>query len=280
MLKKRRRLRFIRNMSMIMVGFLMFVILPSPIHDGKIEVGQTKEVVQEVLTPQPTPAPQGDSQFQKNKKPLIAKPIQEPKKYNPKVIYLTFDDGPSIYTPAILKLLKQEKAYATFFMLEPNIRKYSNSVKQMIKDGHAAGLHGVTHNVKKFYASTKTVVGEMDKDNLALKQITGIETNLIRTPYGSSPYMTPAYRKAVKDHGYILWDWNVDSYDWKFKDARYVSASIKQVNHMHKLKREPVILLHEHKQTLASLKKLLDYFQKQGYIMKPLDDGIVPIQFP
>jgi peptidoglycan/xylan/chitin deacetylase (PgdA/CDA1 family) len=53
----------------------------------------------------------------------------------------------------------------------------------------------------------------MDQTRSTLKSITGLDSLLIRTPYGSAPYMTPEYKKAVADHGYLLWDWNVDSRD-------------------------------------------------------------------
>lgn len=51
-----------------------------------------------------------------------------------------------------------------------------------------------------------------------LNDLIGVETSLIRSPYGSKPYLTQGYRDKLVAEGYRLWDWNVDSQDWKHPD--------------------------------------------------------------
>ncbi|MCC3358461.1 polysaccharide deacetylase family protein [Bacillus sp. REN16] len=195
-----------------------------------------------------------------------------------RAVYLTFDDGPHKVSKDILALLDQYDALATFFMLDNNIKHYPDAVKEMVSKGHSVGLHGVTHDKNKFYQSSNSVLGEMDQTQQTILELTGIETDLIRTPFGSSPYMTDAYKNAVDTAGYKMWDWNIDSRDWQFRDSRYVDSVIDQLNKLNRVNEPIVILLHERPETLEHLPKLLDYLKGQGYEFKALDSTMHPIQ--
>ncbi|SDM94132.1 Peptidoglycan/xylan/chitin deacetylase, PgdA/CDA1 family [Fictibacillus solisalsi] len=196
-----------------------------------------------------------------------------------KTVYLTFDDGPSRVSNGIMDVLKKYQVKATFFMLEPNMLQFQDQVKRMNREGHSLGLHGVSHDAKKIYRSKKTVVREMDQANQALQKITGKRTALIRTPYGSAPYMKPDYQKAVKDKGYELWDWTIDSMDWSYRSPQYVKNSISQLKKMEHRTEPIVILMHERKETLENLPQLLDYLKKNGYTMKRIEKNMKPVTF-
>jgi peptidoglycan/xylan/chitin deacetylase (PgdA/CDA1 family) len=194
-----------------------------------------------------------------------------------KTVYLTFDDGPHKVSNQILALLDDYDAKATFFMLDGNIRDFPEAVKRMAEDGHSLGAHGVTHDKKKIYQSPQTVVAEMKQTLNTIREITGIDSALIRTPYGSAPHMKDPYKKAVADKGYLMWDWNIDSKDWFYRDKRLVSDTIAQIE-SHKKKQEPiVILLHEREETLAQLPALLRYLKEQNYRFEALNPAMEPI---
>ncbi|QXM05090.1 polysaccharide deacetylase family protein [Crassaminicella indica] len=195
-----------------------------------------------------------------------------------KIVYITFDDGPSIYTEKILNILNQYNAKATFFMLSDRIRIYKSVVRKLINEGHSVGLHGVSHNVRKIYRSPNTVVSEMNICNTSLQKVAGIKTNLIRVPYGSVPYMTSSYRKAVKRAGYKMWDWNVDSRDSLRKNIS-PNVIINNVKKQVKRHRVPVILLHERSTTVKALPQILKYLQKNGYKPVPINKSQDPINF-
>lgn len=197
-----------------------------------------------------------------------------------KVAYLTIDDGPSEVEHELLDLLASYNAKATFFMLEPLMRKYPEAVKRIVDDGHVPALHGVTHDAKKFYRSKDSVLQEMNKAQKTLEKLTGVRATLIRTPYGSSPNMTPAYKQAVKENGYQLWDWNVDSRDWKYTDGSFVSYSIQQIEKLAEKGENPIILLHSKQSTIKHLPKLLDYLIQQGYAFEGLDESMEPYELP
>ncbi|MGV3487522.1 MAG: polysaccharide deacetylase family protein [Tuberibacillus sp.] len=196
-----------------------------------------------------------------------------------KIVYLTIDDGPSEATATINQILNQYQMTATFFMLEPHMRQYSDAVKNLAKSGFGLGLHGVTHNKKLFYKSTSSVVAEMKTAQDTLQKLTGVKTNLMRVPYGSVPYMTPAYRAAEVQAGFIMWDWNIDSRDWDYKDARFVTSTIQQLQKLSGKKESAVILIHDLPTTAKYLPKLLDYLKSQKYELRKIDASISPMQF-
>ncbi|MCR8848043.1 polysaccharide deacetylase [Rossellomorea sp. SC111] len=194
-------------------------------------------------------------------------------------VYLTFDDGPNENTEGILNVLERYDAKATFFMLEPNMRRFKDSVKDMAAEGHAVGMHGVTHDAAAFYQSSQSVVGEMKKGQETLESITGIHSNLIRVPYGSVPNMKPSYRKAVDQAGFHMWDWNIDSEDWRLLSQEYVPNVMEQINAFPYKHSPKIILLHEKDVTLEYLEELLIDLTEKGYRMKALTDQMDPVTF-
>lgn len=198
-----------------------------------------------------------------------------------RTLYLTFDDGPSATTAQLLDILDKYEAQATFFMLGPNMNRYPAQVKRLVKADHGLGLHGMTHVKDKFYASPAAALAEMAADNAVLKKITGAETTLIRPPYGSKPYFTKSFRDKVLTQGYHLWDWNVDSEDWRYKeDSDKIYNSV--MNQVHKLqpsKTNPVILMHDQKATLKVLPRLLETFKKEGYSFAVITKDLKPLNF-
>ena len=209
----------------------------------------------------------------------VKQPVQPASSNGKRTVYLTFDDGPQTFSKDIIALLEKYHFKATFFMLDPNMKNHPDAVKLMVQKGESMGLHGVTHNKNLFYASEGSVLGEMDQAKNTLKSIAGVNTVLIRTPYGSAPYMTPEYKKAVAEHGYLLWDWNVDSRDWYYKDERYVENVMNQIANKGNSSGPIVILLHERRETLVYLPKLFDYLSKQNFDCIAINSQVPPIHF-
>ncbi|MEW9502093.1 polysaccharide deacetylase family protein [Jeotgalibacillus marinus] len=200
-----------------------------------------------------------------------------------KVVYLTVDDGPGgISTELMLLLLEKFRNHnikATFFMLDGNMRSYPDLVRRMVAEGHSVGLHGVTHDNEVFYASKESVLGEMDQAQETLREITGVTSYLIRTPYGSSPGMTDEYKQAVAERGYKMWDWNVDTEDWRYQDERYVNHTIEQLEALDPTS-NAVVLMHDYLYTTQYLPLLLDSLISSGYEFRRLTEDLPPLQFP
>ncbi|KAB7707039.1 polysaccharide deacetylase family protein [Bacillus aerolatus] len=185
------------------------------------------------------------------------------------IAYLTFDDGPSVHAASILKTLAAYKVKATFFYIEPNITKHASAAKQTAAEGHYLALHSVTHQVNPLYQSPQNFMNEMAKTNQTMKQVTGHSSVLVRAPFGSSPYLKQPFRDAMAKKGYRLWDWDIDSEDWRYSASskarilQNIQAGIKQQKK--RGDQHVVILLHEKKITADMLPQILQYLKKEGY---------------
>lgn len=206
--------------------------------------------------------------------PCEKQPVME--KTN-KVLYLTFDDGPSEYTDALLDLLEAHHMKATFFMLDGEMKRNPEVVKRMVREGHAVGVHGVTHQKSTFYCGVFGPLKEMDRANDTLEAISGTRTFLARTPYGSSPYLSPKQHQALKGKSYILWDWNVDSRDWSYRNPQktfyYTIKSLKESN-----KEPKVILFHDIKNVVETMHLFLDWMESEHYTSLAITADLEPVK--
>ena len=90
--------------------------------------------------------------------------------------------------------------------------------------------------------------------------------------------MKPDYIAAVNDYGFLMWDWNIDSQDWKLTDGSYINHTINQIQAF--ASDDPmVILFHDRQTTVDHLEKLLIYLSDNGYEMKRLEPEFKPVQF-
>jgi peptidoglycan-N-acetylglucosamine deacetylase len=187
-------------------------------------------------------------------------------------VYLTFDDGPNSGIGQILDILKEKEAKATFFMIETRMRTYPAPIKRLIKEGHYPALHSVTHNKSILYGGKPTAVAaEMVKSQKTLHQITGFHTALTRVPYGSKPYMTKSFRDELVKQHFKMWDWNVDSQDWKYQDnPTQIIKNVKE-GFLQKINtKEPIVILfHINSGTVSALAPIIDFIYSKGFQCVP-----------
>ena len=129
-----------------------------------------------------------------------------------KVLYFTFDDGPSErYTPKILDILRREHVPATFFVLGFRSEQFPHLVRRMTAEGHEIGNHGFYH---------ERIIGKPDewvrKDVLRADQVirkaSGVNPVLYRPPGGMID-LHEILMLHREGHPVILW--TLDSNDWK-----------------------------------------------------------------
>lgn len=181
-----------------------------------------------------------------------------------KVVYLTFDDGPSKYTDTIVDLLQKRGIHATFFMIGSQLKEYEASVNRTIELGNYVGLHSMSHSKKKLYDSGKAdpFLKEYLQQQELMKEITGTTPWLIRAPYGSKPGVNADIRDRLAESHFKMWDWTTDSKDWSYagKPNKIIQEVKRQVH-----RDTEVILMHEKSQTVQALPDIIDYLQKKGY---------------
>ncbi|GAB6558292.1 polysaccharide deacetylase family protein [Bacillus mobilis] len=184
-----------------------------------------------------------------------------------KIAYLTFDDGPNKYTTQILNILKEKNGKATFFVIGGKVPHYKKTMQRLIKDGHYIGLHSMSHDVKRLYTGDPSaLITEMEQTQTIVQQVTKLNTHLVRVPYGSMPYLKKNYRDALVSAQYKMWDWTIDTYDWKSYDNP--SAILERVRNQSDEQVE-VILMHDSSVTVQILPQVIDYLQSQGYKLLP-----------
>ncbi|KEF36607.1 putative xylanase/chitin deacetylase [Schinkia azotoformans MEV2011] len=188
-----------------------------------------------------------------------------------KIAYLTFDDGPNSNTAQILDILQKYEAKATLFMVEPKIWKFEEVVKRTVTENHTIASHSVTHDKNKVYHSPESLLNEMNVTRATLFSVTGIDSRLIRVPYGSKPYLTKDYRDLLASNNLQVWDWNVDSNDWKYSTEKIISTVKYQVANQKQKNRAPVILFHNSSSTVEALPEIIEFLKAEGYVLEAYD---------
>nr|WP_243526655.1 polysaccharide deacetylase family protein [Bacillus pseudomycoides] len=198
----------------------------------------------------------------------ISKPI--PNQFNGqvrKVAYLTFDDGPGKYTSELLDILKQHDVKATFFLTGKNVKAYPDLVKREKIEGHYVGMHSMTHDFKKLYTNGD-YVNEMKTNQSLIADFIGEKPQLTRPPYGSMPGLNEALRNQVAEGGFKVWDWTIDSLDWKYNNLPIEAASLSIAQNVlvSATRSKEVILMHDiNPQAVAAVPAIIKGLKEKGY---------------
>ena len=189
----------------------------------------------------------------------------------PKLIALTFDDGPSLnFTPKVLKILDNEDIKATFFLVGKWLPGKRALVQEMVKDGQQIGNHTFDH-IKLTGLSADEIRSELYRTDSALTDITGQTSFMVRPPFGARN----CNMLASIDAPVILW--TLDPAAGKQvpgrKMARFVLSHAKDGD---------IILLHDTTQyNLDAVKPIIDGLKKKGFSFVTVDElfqrkGVTP----
>lgn len=184
-----------------------------------------------------------------------------------KTIALTFDDGPSEYTDDILKILDEEDAPATFFVLGASINEQNKpTLAAMQEDGHQVAIHTWSHTNLK-HLNDEEVLSELDRTADVLEEVTGERPTCYRPPYGET---STRVQDVTSAHGYDEVKWNIDSQDWQ----RPGVDAIVQNSEISPYDGEPAIMLmHDgggnREQTIEALPRVIQHYKDEGYEFVP-----------
>ncbi|MGL3805730.1 polysaccharide deacetylase family protein [Paeniglutamicibacter sp. R2-26] len=171
-----------------------------------------------------------------------------------KCVALTFDDGPGPKTGQLLDALKQADAAATFFVVGPNAEARPQMLARMLAEGHEIGNHTWNHRVLTSL-SPGSVSREIGTVSEVVEDATGVAPTLLRPPYGA----TNKTVKKVAGAPVILWD--VDTLDWKVRDAKKVVS-----NTLRDTKPGSIVLMHDiHSSTVEAVPAILKGLAAKGY---------------
>ncbi len=129
---------------------------------------------------------------------------------------LTFDDGPSESTPALLEILAAHEVRATFFMCGRHVRKYPGVAREVLNGGHEIGNHTDTHPHLNF-KPPEFIYCEMALAQEAILEHTGVTPRLFRAPYGIRWFGLRRAQEQLRLTGVM---WTVIGRDWILPASR------------------------------------------------------------
>jgi len=205
--------------------------------------------------------------------------------YTEKTAYLTFDDGPSERTDAILDVLKKKNVKATFFVVGKTDAKSKERMKRIVAEGHTIGMHSYSHRYSKIYESVEAYLADMYKIFTLIKETTGVTPSVFRFPGGTiNAYNGNIYRELCTEmvrRGFVPYDWNLSSGDATTDTISEKKIISNVVNASANVTRG-FVLMHDSEYrdtTVAALDDVIDQMQKKGFTFLPITPDVQPCLF-
>lgn len=184
-----------------------------------------------------------------------------------KEVALTFDDGPTEFTPKFLDILKENNIKATFFCIGKQIEKYPETFQRIIAEGHTVGNHTLTHSNSTGFLSTSKMIEEIEKCDEVMAKTGNIKTDLYRPPFGVT---NPNIAKAIKRTHKKSIGWNVRSLDTITDNEKKIYTRVTKG-----LRKGSIILLHDtSEKTYHVLVNLLLFLKEKKYSTFTVDSMI------
>ena len=195
-----------------------------------------------------------------------------------KVVYLTFDDGPSPVTTQILDILDAYGVKATFFVTA-QFPDNLDLIAEEYERGHTVGMHTYSHEYS-IYTSLDTYFDDLSKISAIVEEQIGYVPFAVRLPGGSSNTVSMSYATGIMTaitnellaRGYQYWDWNAETGDGGTVtvDEAYYNAIAPVSYGM----TDVVILAHDmpaKQTTIDALPSIIEYYLANGYEFRVID---------
>ncbi|WP_109829247.1 polysaccharide deacetylase family protein [Reichenbachiella versicolor] len=183
-----------------------------------------------------------------------------------KILYLTFDDGPTpMVTDYVLRELESRNAKATFFALGKNLETEVRLVKEILGAGHQLANHTYNHD-SGWRVSSLKFSESISRTDALLNRYLKKNTCSFRPPYGK---LTPSqFFKLKKTHQIIMWNLMSYDFDQSLSPERCLE-SLKQ-----KTRSGDIVVFHDNSKSFHNLgfvlPRYLDHCLSQGYEFKLL----------
>jgi peptidoglycan/xylan/chitin deacetylase (PgdA/CDA1 family) len=171
-----------------------------------------------------------------------------------KVVALTFDDGPSIYTTQVISILVRQKAKGTFFVLGQNVPGFERQLQRELAWGFEIGNHSFNHPQ---YPSA----GQLSQTTERIQRASGFTPCLFRPPYGA---VNRSLIGRARAQGMMTINWDVDPQDWATPGSGAIYSRI-----VNNTRPGSIILMHDgggpRGQTVAALPNVIRTLRARGY---------------
>lgn len=209
-----------------------------------------------------------------------------------KTLALTFDDGPSAFTPELLDVLAEHNIKATFFVVGTRARHHSATLARMAREGHVIANHSYSHAQlgRRYAANPELLVEQIAGTDAIISTHGGASQGYyFRAPYGvwrrvhaevlnSDPvlrrYVGPVYwdiggETSFNDDGDVRTsaDWDCWSRDWTPEECG--RGYMREISR----KRGGIVLMHDiRERTVRMVRNVLPALVADGYRFVTLDD--------
>lgn len=183
-----------------------------------------------------------------------------------KVVALTFDDGPTENTSAILALLDSYQVKATFFLIGDDIEENPEQAKKIVEAGHQIGNHTYSHK-RMVLKSPSYIKNEIEKTDALIASIGYQKTPVVRPPYGKKLFGLPYY---LNKHQRKTITWNLEP------DTFFTNA-VEKINYVtENIQPGSIILMHPMydptDNELQSIEGMLQALRNDGYTFVTVDE--------
>lgn len=182
-----------------------------------------------------------------------------------KVIALTFDDGPTEHTSAVLDTLARHGIKAAFFCIGHKAQAMPEMVKRMDDEGHLIGNHSYSHTWRFPLLSARTMLADVERCSAVLEQTVGAKPLYFRPPFGVT---NPTIAKMLNTLRLTSVGWNVRSLDTTTTDVAHILKRVEK-----QLTAGSIVLLHD---SLAHspqvLEGIVQLAKDKGYTFARVDE--------
>ena len=233
-----------------------------------------QQLQEQKSTPVQTPQIQEDSSGAEASEPVAEESSGQEEIHK---VYLTFDDGPSIYTNDILDILDSYNVKATFFVVGKEETNAEEALQRIVDEGHTLGMHSYSHKYKELYESMDSFTQDFARIRDYIYQATGEESVCYRFPGGSSNTVSEIDMHDFIDYldsqGVEYYDWNVSSGEggsMKLSTDTLLENCTKDID----TRDTSIILLHDSAEKPTTVEALPDIIEN---ILARPDTVILPI---
>jgi peptidoglycan-N-acetylglucosamine deacetylase len=181
-------------------------------------------------------------------------PFRRDGRIGKKRIAIGFDDGPSDYTPKVLRVLSRFNSHATFFEIGQEIAGRAATMKRVLAQGNEIGNHTLHHEIDPSSQS-------LAKTNRLIRNATGFRPCDFRPPDGR---VTETLIRRARAERLMTIDWDVDPRDWSDPGVDAIASNV-----IHHARSGSIVVMHDgggdRSQTVAALPKILSHFRHRGY---------------
>ena len=179
-----------------------------------------------------------------------------------RMVALTFDDGPSAYTPAVLRTLQRFHAHASFFIVGTEVRGRGAVLRRMLHEGNEPANHSLTHPMLPG-------PGQLRSTSAAIRRAAGFRPCLFRPPYGAvnSGLVHSARSDLIRPAGslgMLTVTWDVDPRDWSLPAPATIAARV-----LHGMRRGAIVVMPDgggpRGSTVAALRTILHGVRTRHY---------------